>query len=178
LTETGNLNILVVVITLEFWRARVVTMTIQEINELRARAAMERDTALQEVQDRYHKQLEAIDIVAAMVRTEVSGSGVANTEQSTLINAIEQVITQYPDKTWDINLLEQALRARTFSFSAKNPKNSLSSSLYKLVAKGTVRIVRSGKGRQPNIYQSQTMPVRAAAQLNGSDVSPTEETSG
>jgi hypothetical protein len=88
-------------------------------------------------------------------------------EQTSLIDSVEAIFRHFPDRSWNVSMLEAQLRQGGFAFAAKNPKASINTSLARLTDRGTVRVTRRGAGRKPSIY-------KAAANVSDANVAVPE----
>jgi len=74
------------------------------------------------------------------------------TETSTLTGKVEEVFNQNPTARWTVPKMLHYLREIRFELKAQKPQASVGLIFQKLRKRGSIRIVKRGSGRSPNIY--------------------------
>jgi hypothetical protein len=84
----------------------------------------------------------------------------------TIIGRVESIMLADIAKRWTVSTMLQELRRINFPLVAKTPGSTLGLVFAKLHRRGTIRLVRRGSGRTPNVFRG----VQSQSQEGDSDV--------
>lgn len=86
-----------------------------------------------------------------------------------LLHAIESVMRDDRDRTWNVRQLIESLESRGRKLTALRPESTVSVALKKLSDRGKITLVALGSGRKPHTYQwsQRRLPVDGNSEEEG-----------